>query len=121
MPEKHYHEQKQYAEEYLLHYIRKHLPDHNPADFSILLAGCAEAGEIEVLGTYGYSVSGSDIAQERVDLGKSLNPEADISWGDITDPATCPPGPFDLVVLRDVIEHIPDKARALDTIHGLLN
>ncbi len=120
MPEKHYFEQRDYAENYLLAYIRKPLPEHRPETFRILLAGCAEAGEIEVLSKYGYTVSGCDIARERIALGKTLNPEADICWGDLTDPASCPQGPFDLVVLRDVIEHITDKAQALKTLSGLL-
>jgi SAM-dependent methyltransferase len=50
-----------------------------------------------------------------------MNPRLEIRAGDVTDPNIVRKmgGPFDLIVMRDVIEHVPDRDSAFRNLRGL--
>ena len=120
MAEKHFHEQKKHTRTYLIPYFQKHLPGFK--DFSILEVGCAEAGFLEIMRDQGLHVVGLELSESRVSLAKEKNPDLNVLVGDITDSRIVEQigETFDLVVMRDVIEHVPDRIAALGNIRQLL-
>jgi SAM-dependent methyltransferase len=126
MSEKHFNEQKRHAEAYLIPFLWKHCPGF--AAFDVLEAGCAEAGLLDALERRGIRCAGVELEPNRAALARVMNPRLDVRVGDITDPEL--PGRFgrrfDLVVMRDVIEHVPGRdalfqnARALVKPGGFL-
>ncbi len=120
MAEKHFIEQRRHAEKYLIPYFREHCPEFD--GFRILEVGCAEGGFLDALSHRGIDAIGLELARGRVNLARSINPKLDIVEGDITDPRIVQwvGTGFDLIVMRDVIEHIPDKKTAWSNIVRLL-
>jgi SAM-dependent methyltransferase len=112
MAEKHFTEQKKHARHYLIPYLLEKCPGFEK--FRVLEIGCAEGGFLSALGERGISAVGLELAPGRVALAKSIEPGLDVRVGDATDPSV-PRSlgrSFDLVVMRDVIEHVPNR-RAL--------
>ncbi|MBN2103331.1 class I SAM-dependent methyltransferase [bacterium] len=120
MAEKHFYEQQKHTESYLIPYFDQHLSGWR--HFRILEVGCAEAGLIHVLCRNGIFVAGLELMPTRVALAKKMNPELNVQVGDITDPGIIDrfSEPFDLIVMRDVIEHITDRKTAFKNIGSLL-
>ena len=120
MAERHYYEQKKHSEYYLLPYFRKHLVDFE--QYEIFEVGCAEAGFIDVLYHLNMDVMGLELSPARVKIARDKNPNINIITGDITDPKITEKiaKRFDLIVLRDVIEHIKDRNAAFATFNKLL-
>lgn len=120
MAEKHYIEQKNYSEAYLIPYLENNCPGMDR--FRILEVGCAEGGFLSALSDRGIQGTGLELSEGRAALAKSADPRLDIHIGDITDPGQIRSigGQFDLVVMRDVIEHIPDRRAAFTNIFRLL-
>lgn len=121
MAEKHFKEQKLFTVSYLIPYFEKHLPQFER--MKILEIGCAEAGFLDVLHKKGIQVTGLELEAGRVKIAKKKNPQLNIFTGDITDESiiTNLGGPFDLIVMRDVIEHIPNRNKIFTNIRRLLN
>lgn len=121
MAEKHYFEQIDFTNTYLLPYLEKLIPDI--ASYSILEVGCAEGGFVKVLHDKGMKIRGLELEQGRVDLAKEKAPELDIIQADISDTHVADKmgEKFDLIVLRDVIEHIPNRDATFENIRRLLN
>jgi len=120
MAEKHYHEQVAFAKDYLVDYFQRRLPGFS--EMRILEVGSAESGLLAVLHARGLSVTGIELSPDRVALAQSLNPHLNVRVGDITDaslPATLD-GPYDLIILRDVIEHVPNRHAAFANLAALL-
>jgi SAM-dependent methyltransferase len=120
MGEKHFYEQKEFTTSYLLSYFQKHLPKFK--HLKILEVGCAEAGFLDVLYEMNIEAIGLEIEPERVKLSKEKNPHIKIFEGDITDDNIVNEigDTFDLIVMRDVIEHIPDRLATFSNIKKLL-
>jgi SAM-dependent methyltransferase len=120
MAEKHFYEQKEYTTSYLLNYFQKHLPGFE--NFKILEIGCAEGGFLDVLYESNIEAIGVELEPGRVKLAKDTNPNLNILVGDITEDNIIKKigTTFDLVVMRDVIEHIPDRESTFSNISKLL-
>lgn len=121
MPEKHFFEQRKHAEAYLIPFLERNCP--NFRKLHILDVGCAEAGFLDALHAEHIPGMGLELETERIAVSKSFNPELDILEGDITDPDIVSriKRTFDLIVIRDVIEHIPNKDRVFEHLNALLN
>lgn len=120
MAEKHFYEQVNYTKEYLIPYLKNNLKDFNN-HLKIIDIGCAEGGTVYELRKQGYNCDGIELEPVRVETAKKHNDNAaKISVGDITEELKTDEK-YDIVILRDVIEHIPDKAKALSNIAKLLN
>jgi len=121
MPEKHFHEQKQYTKDYLLPYFKKHIIEFHKK--KILEVGCAEGGLLEILQSIGMDVCGVELSQERADLAKQKDESLNVLVGDITDPKLPEilKEKFDVIVMREVIEHVADKHAAFNNLDKLLN
>lgn len=120
MADKHYYEQRAFASSYLVPYLRLHLPDL--AHMRILEVGCGEGGLIAVLHEQGVEAVGLELSPARVAIAREKNPLLRVHVGDITDP-NCNEvvgGDFDLVVMRDVMEHIVERAAAMRNVRAVL-
>ena len=121
MAEKHFYEQKQYTKEYLLPYFQKLIPDFHKK--SVLEVGCAEGGLLEALQEIGMYVVGVELSPERAEIAVKKNSNLKVLVGDITDPELPEKlsETFDVIIIREVIEHVPDKKAAFDNLGKLLN
>lgn len=121
MAEKHFYEQQNYTRDYLLPYFQKEI--ENFQKLKLLEVGCAEGGLLDVLQEIGMKVKGIEINSERVKTALEKNPHLDIVVGDITDPAAPEllNEKFDMIVIREVVEHLPDKITAFRNLSALLN
>lgn len=120
MAEKHFIEQQKHTRSYLIPYFERHLSGFK--DLRVLEVGCAEAGFLDVLHHQGIDATGIELVTHRIELARQKNPDLDLIVGDITDPEilNIAGAPFDLVVMRDVIEHIPDRYAVLKHLSILL-
>lgn len=120
MSEKHFIEQKRHAESYLIPYLERHVPGFR--DRRVLEVGCAEGGLLAALTGLGMRPAGLELESSRVDLSRALYPGLDLTVGDITDPGIVRrfDAPFGVVVLRDVIEHVPDRKAAFRNLRDLI-
>lgn len=121
MSEKHYQEQYRHTVNYLIPFFKAVLPaDIDQMD--ILEVGCAEGGFIDVLQQTNKNVQGIELEASRVEIALEKNPDLKIQVGDITDSRLTAKlnRQFDLIVIRDVIEHIPNKDAAFRHLSALL-
>lgn len=126
MAEKHYYEQKEFTEKYLVPYFQKLIPHFN--ELKILEIGCAEGGLLEELLSLGIFAVGLEIDEKRVAIAHQKNPELKIFVGDITDPDLIKKissfsdfaSGFDLIIMREVIEHLKNKKNAFYNLNYLL-
>jgi 2-polyprenyl-3-methyl-5-hydroxy-6-metoxy-1,4-benzoquinol methylase len=85
----------------------------------ILDFGCGEGHLVKMLGKAGHNVIGYDIKKQGIlEWNDSENPcvagEITTNWQKISSQ-----GPFDFVVLYDVIDHCEDPVAALNAVHGV--
>lgn len=120
MAEKHFFEQIEYTNKYLIPYFEKHI--QNFPKLKILEVGCAEAGLIDVFLKKGIEIDGLEISKERVDIALKKNPNLNIVVGDITDKSILQKfDKYDFIIMREVIEHIHNKYAAFKNLKSLLN
>lgn len=114
-------EQRWYAENFLSRFLE--LDSYK--GLSLLEIGPAEAGLLRYFREQGAHCFGMEQSTERFGYSQRLNRDVDLALilGDITRPESLQSlraWQMDVVVLRDVIEHIADKSAALETIHDLM-
>ena len=121
MAEKHFYQQIEHTKNYLLGYFKKHIPDFQ--SLKILEIGCAEAGFVHYLDSMNIDVQGLELAEARVNIALGKNPHLKLTVGDITKSEVVEKlnAKFDLIVMRDVIEHIPQRREMFENIVKLLN
>ena len=122
MAEKHFYEQEEYTDQYLIPYLKRHLTGFDNTGLSILEVGCAEGGSISSLLKLGYQVDGIEIEEGRAAIAlDKLRGRSKIVVGDITRAEQVDMGrTYDLIIMRDVIKHIEDKATALANLHAMM-
>jgi SAM-dependent methyltransferase len=120
MAERHYHEQMTFAESYMIPFFQETIPGF--VSKSVLEIGCAEGGVLTALRRFGMNAIGVELSEHRVALARALDPGLDVRVGDLTDPALAEQwdAPFDLVVLRDVIEHVQAREIAFANLARLV-
>jgi SAM-dependent methyltransferase len=120
MAEKHFFEQEKHAISYLIPFFKRALPDIK--NLMVLEVGCAEAGLIKQLHTLDIKVVGLEIEESRVQIAHRYVPRAMVFSGDISDPKIAQKldATYDLIVMRDVIEHIPQRDQTFANLHQLL-
>jgi 2-polyprenyl-3-methyl-5-hydroxy-6-metoxy-1,4-benzoquinol methylase len=120
MAEKHFFEQQEFTRSYLLPYFREQIPDFE--HLKILEVGCGEAGFLDVVTDLGIDAVGLELEESRAEIARKKNPRLNIQVGDITDEnITQSLGKnYDLIIMRDVIEHIPDRQASFTNLHQLL-
>jgi SAM-dependent methyltransferase len=111
--------QRENAAEYVLPFVEQVLPIHG--GLHVLEIGCAEGGVLLAFLERGCTGVGVELSASRAVMASEfLKPHIDLGKAriiskNIYDPAfeTEFRGKFDLIVLKDVIEHIPDQQRLM--------
>jgi SAM-dependent methyltransferase len=117
-------EQVYTTEKYVIPFIRKVMPV--TAATTVLEIGCGEGGNLKPFLDMGCSVTGVDYSPSKIDLAlefyKDHPLKANISLvkDDIYNCAEKYNGCFDLIYMRDVIEHIHDQDRFMEFIKPML-
>lgn len=123
---RYFQDQCQVTEDYLVPFVEADRP--LPTTPRVLEIGCAEAGVLLAFLKRGGTAVGVDRNERRLNKGRELHAEA-IKEGkleliniDAAELANMPGyfGTFDLIVLKDVIEHIDDKPRLFGIMARLL-
>jgi len=118
--------QYQTARDYILPFIGREISVRE--GLRVLEIGCGEAGVLKAFLEKGCECTGVDLAEYRIDmargfLGKELQAgKVRFFAKDIydADPASDLGHPFDIIVLKDVIEHIHDQGRFLRRLRDFL-
>jgi len=95
-----------------------------PEGKRVLELGCAEAGLLDPFRDAGAEVAGVELSEERAESAKAMAPyDLEIFVGDISHPSLPEhvEGKWDLILFRDVIEHIEDKQQTMLNIRDLLS
>ncbi len=98
------------------------------SETAILEIGCSEAGVLKVFTDRGCKVMGIELREEAIELAKNYM-ASEIEKGQASflakniydiDVETELPCLFDCIILKDVIEHIPDTEKLLKALHSFL-
>lgn len=116
-----YNEQQWYGENFLFDYIG----DENVLGEKILEIGCAEAGLLKFYSKKGADCSGLELSDIRYKNAVLLNQDNKIHLfqANICEPESYENkllGKYNTIVIRDVIEHIEDKKKALSNMFNIL-
>ena len=116
-----YKEQYWYGENFLFEYIN----DDSVKNKNILEIGCAEAGLLKFYTSKGAECSGLELSDIRFNNAILLNKDNKIHLfqANICKPETYKKHvqeKYDLIIIRDVIEHIQDKKIALLNMYNIL-
>ena len=117
-------EQVRTTRDHVLPYLRKSMAV--TAATRVFEIGCGEGGNLVPFLELGCQAVGVDLNQVKIDLGKEylaeIVPGADVKMivQDIYDSSADRLGTFDLIILRDVIEHIHNQERFLTFVHKFL-
>ncbi|NJC25154.1 class I SAM-dependent methyltransferase [Neolewinella antarctica] len=117
-------EQARTTREFVIPYINQSMPIS--AKTRVFEIGCGEGGNLVPFLKLGCACVGVDLLQSKIDLGKEylrdVAPGAPVELviQDIYDASADRLGQFDLIMLRDVIEHIHDQERFLTMVHRYL-
>ena len=116
-----YKEQFWYGENFLFDYIGS----RNLSKEKVLEIGCAEAGLLKFFSEKGATCSGIELSDVRFKNGVLLNQDNSIHLfqANICEPKSYENkliGTYDIIVIRDVIEHIEDKEQALTNMYDIL-
>lgn len=122
---RYFNEQAECMRRYVIPYIEQQRPV--TADMRVLEIGCGEAGNLLPFLDMGCECVGIDIDQPKIDVGKTRfadHPHADrmhLICNDIYKVRPEDLGEFDLIVLRDVIEHIPHQEQFMHNMKRFMN
>ena len=108
---------------FYLPYIRKFHPITSCS--KILEIGCGEGGNLKPFANIGCRVFGVDMAQIRIEQARQFFSEEKLKGhfesGDFLEyPTPSEDDKFDIAILHDVIEHVPDKIAFLSHIRNFL-
>ncbi len=114
------------SKEYIIPFIQGSVPLKET--YKVLEIGCAEAGVLKAFLEHGNTCTGIELSESRVELAKSFLPDA-VESGQISfiakdiyevDVEGEIGHTFDIIVLKDVIEHIFDQERFIPELKKFL-
>ena len=121
---KYFKEQSQVTEKHVIPYIEKHIS--LSSESRILEIGCGEGGNLLPFAQMGCKVVGIDLGEERIQLANEFfnelpyKSQSEFICSDIYK-MTKDIGTFDVILLRDVIEHIPDQKKFMSFVKRFMN
>lgn len=120
--ERFYNEQYMFGKHYIAHFLK--MQPEEFANLSVLEIGGGEFGVLKALDEYGAHCVGIEISENRVKYARERHKNSGITFytADICNFDSLPLGnqKFNIIIMRDVIEHIADKATALKACVNLL-
>jgi SAM-dependent methyltransferase len=130
MQERHKQRDRYFAEQsfttgnFVIPFLREHF---TPAEGSIVLEiGCGEGGNLKPFLDKGCTVTGIDILQGKIDNAKRFfadhpnKANLELLAMDIYEAGPEHSGKYDLIIMRDVLEHIHDHVRFMAFVSSLL-
>ena len=111
------------ADKYLIPYLKNYIPSFE--GLKILDVGCGEGGTTAAFARTGAECYGTDIDEHRLQKS-SENPQNKgihfelLDVYDLDSSDTISNTKFDLIILRDVIEHLTDTFKALSALKEIL-
>ena len=99
-----------------------------PQGMQVLEIGCGEAGVLKAFTDLGYHCTGIELEESRLEYAREFM-QQELASGKIqflnkdiydVDPEVDLGTKFDLIILKDVIEHIPDQGRFMPQLHRFL-
>ena len=118
--------QTEVTQHFILPFIQK--KHQLPETGAVLEIGCGEAGVLKAFTELGWQAVGVDLAQEKLQLASQLM-ATEVEQGqlrlinkNIYEESFKKEfaGQFDLIILKDVIEHIPQQSKLLSYLHTFL-
>lgn len=117
--ERYYNMQTANAEKYVIPFIEEKLEIRE--GMNVLEVGCAEGGVIKAFAKLGCNCVGVELSEQRLENAKKLNKDIiesmslDLITSDIYAPSFEEKfaNKFDLIILKDVIEHIHDQEKIM--------
>ena len=111
------------ADKYLIPYLKNYIPSFE--GLKILDVGCGEGGTTAAFARAGAECYGTDIDEHRLQRSSEIPQNKGIHFElldvyDINSSDTISNIKFDLIVLRDVIEHLTDTYEALSALKEIL-
>ncbi|MCH7820120.1 MAG: class I SAM-dependent methyltransferase [Candidatus Marinimicrobia bacterium] len=111
------------ADRYLIPYLRNYIPSFD--GLKILDVGCGEGGTAAAFARIGAECYGTDIDEYRLQKSSEIPQNNGIHFElldvyDINSSDTISNTKFDLIILRDVIEHLTDTFEALRAVKEIL-
>lgn len=100
-----------------------------PQNMRVLEIGCGEAGVLKAFTDLGYHCTGIELEESRLEFAREFM-QQELASGiiqflnkDIYDvnPEQDLGSKFDLIILKDVIEHIPNQEQFMPQLHRFLN
>lgn len=122
--QQYFNEQSITTQKFVIPFIEKHRPV-NP-ESTVLEIGCGEGGNIKPFLDLGCKVTGIDLNEGQIDIARDIykdhpeNRNLTLICEDIYQ-VTDLNQKFDIIIIRDVIEHIPNQERFLPFIKRFLN
>ena len=107
-----FHEQAETTEKYVIPYIEQVFPLRE--GLRVLEIGCGEGGNLKPFLDRGFYCTGIDLNKAQIENAKVFmadHPHLDKLTLIAEDIYNIEPAPFDLIILRDVIEHIHNQER----------
>lgn len=100
-----------------------------PSEMRVLEIGCGEAGVLKAFTDLGYKCTGIELEESRLEFAREFmkdeleNGKIQFLNKDIYDvnPEVDLGTKFDLIILKDVIEHIPNQEKFMPQLHRFLN
>ncbi|MCC7298946.1 MAG: class I SAM-dependent methyltransferase [Bacteroidia bacterium] len=114
------------TKEYILPFLQQHIDLNKPID--VLEIGCGEAGVLKAFTDNGHKAFGIELEESRTELAKQFM-ATEMAAGKVgflnkdvydVDVDTDIGHKFDLVILKDVIEHIPVQEKFIPQLHKFL-
>jgi len=117
---RYFNEQVYTTEKYVIPFIRQVRPVK--ASFRVFEIGCGEGGNLKPFADIGCSCVGVDMSSGKIEKGRKLLEgfqNIELICRDIYDMPDYF-GKFDILIIRDVIEHIHDQSRFLEFIQHFM-
>jgi len=92
-------------------------PSTNPNNFKLLEIGCGTGVFLDKAKKHGFDCYGLELSEYAANFVRNMG--IPVETKSIED-ANYPPNSFDVVVMREVIEHLPHPLESLQTIHSWL-
>ena len=111
------------ADKYLIPYLKNYIPSFDR--IKVLDVGCGEGGTTAAFARIGAECYGTDIDEHRLRKSSEIPQNKGIHFElldvyDINSSDTISNMKFDLIILRDVIEHLLDTSDAIGSLKELL-
>ena len=116
--------QRDVARDYVLPMLGPHLPSDRP--WRVLEVGCAEAGVLKAFVEAGHHGTGIELEPHRAALAREFLADdiaagrAEVHTFNVYDVDPADFAGFDAIILKDVIEHIPEQERMVPRLAEFL-